>query len=102
MIRVIYTDNSTVDKEQDTPPTNEQLKEWMKCDFAELVKIFYEGKYEQMMVDETSALDDNRVINPAATRLYHENSRVHNRSIWVGAPGIYGTVVLLTGKHKYE
>ena len=101
MIRIIQIDGSTTDKYFiHQPPYNDQLREWIGCEFIEIVRVFYDGKYERLIVDETSALKKDKVVNQAATNIYHENARVHAPYMLIDAPPVYGVAVLLTGEHK--
>ena len=103
MIRIIKPNGETEQIRQDYPPTYGQLKKWIGCDVIELVKIFYNGKYEYMYVDEVGAIKKPPLpVNAIATLLYHENARVHQPELLKNAPSIYGVAVLVTSYHKEE
>ena len=101
MIRIIQTNGSTEDKPILGQPAKSVLKKWIDCENIEFVRVFYEGKYEQMIVDETSALT-KKALNRAATTIYHENVRVHQPELLIDAPCIFGIAVLLTGSNKLD
>lgn len=102
MISVIFPSGSWTDIPQDNPPSDEYLQQLIGCGRTELVRVFYEGNYEQMIVDETGALGEDRTVNPTATDIYHENVRVHDPLTYDPRhmPSIYGIAVLLTKEHK--
>ena len=99
MIKIIQTNGETLDKTHPDEPSNGMLKLWIGCKYIEIVRVFYEGQYEQLIVDETSALTE-KSINKVATDIYHENVRIYQPELLIDAPSIYGIAVLLTGSHK--
>ena len=79
-------------------PTNQQLMDWISCDGIELVKVFYKGERQQLIVDEVGAVN-KKPINTLATPIYH-NASVLRGIDASNAPCIHGIAVLLTDEHK--
>lgn len=99
MIIIIETDGTTTLKSS-KPISMGRLANWIGCDFPEKVNVFYEGKYEQMYVDESGAVNNRLPINKIATDIYHNNVRVHEPELLVDAANIHGVAVLLTGDDR--
>jgi hypothetical protein len=66
-------------------------------DNYEHVNVFWWGRYLDMFVDEMGMLK-GRDINRLATKVYHENVRVHQPDLLRGAESIHGPAVLFDKK----
>jgi len=99
MIKIIQVNGNIELKDILGTPADAVLKKWIGCEFLEIVRVFYEGKHEQLIIDEMGSLD-KKTFNLTATDIYHENIRVHEPSLLLNANCIYGIAVLLTGANK--
>jgi len=105
MIKIITPDNSVATIEGNTEKaTLKQLKEWIECEWIEIVRVLYEGHPEQLIVDEDGRLN-GKPINPVATEIYlegvHRSALNTNKHIFIGSDvNIVGTAVLLTHENK--
>jgi hypothetical protein len=106
MIEIIHPNGLVLSPENQDQPTREQLCKWIDCEWIEIVRVYYQGKYEQLIVDEEGRLI-GKLLNPVATDIYLENTKVHNKEMYEHAKTnlncyILGTAVLLTGESKLE
>lgn len=64
--------------------------------YFEHVRVWYEGQYASMFVDDMGALK-GLPINPAATKIYHANMFEHDPDFNPeDAPSIFGPAVLFS------
>jgi hypothetical protein len=82
-------------------PSYQELKQIVqpRLDGAELerVNVFWNGEYLDMFVDETGLLK-GLPVNEVATRIYHNNMRIHNPLFDGPWPPICGPAVLFLRK----
>lgn len=105
MIKIILTNDEVLSSEdieyfveQKEVPVH-KLKKWIGCNAIEIVRVYYEKQYEQLIIDDSGLLK-GLPVNIIATDIYHENVKVHDPKLLTDAPSIYGVAVLLTGVHK--
>ncbi len=99
MINIIYPDGRYMALHYNKAPSLHYLATWIGCEYVEIVRVFYKGEYEQLIVDEEGIIT-HQPLNQEATLLYHENVRIHQPELLIDAPKIHGIAVLLTGEHK--
>lgn len=102
MIVLISTDGGMQEIMECTkPPTLEELYKWIGCSLIEIVNVYWMGKSEQMIVDESGLLVEKPIVNPLATGLYGHMAVKNGHSLGVALSSpIAGNAVLLTGEHK--
>ncbi len=103
MIIEIPTKGTCLKHDSIREPTLEQLREWIGCEYIEVVTVFFKDEYEQLIVD-TEGLLTNKPTNPYATEIYLENTRIHHKDLYLKAiftnASIVGTAVLLTEENR--
>lgn len=74
---------------------NRIMEEYLGDAYFERVRVFWNGEYTDMFVDE-DGIAGGLPVNPVATMIYRNNVAVHDPMKLLGAPSIHGPAVLFS------